>query len=403
MKRVAPALDAVLSQLARAQLRRARVTVEGRGSGAAGRTLTLGDGRELVDFCSNDYLGLAAHPVLAVAMSACAAACGAGSGASHLISGHGAEHARLEEALAAFTGRERALLFSTGYMANLAVMDALAGRGERVLLDRLCHASLIDGARLSGATLKRYAHADADAAARLLAADPRHTALIATDGVFSMDGDLAPLPQLARTAQAQDAWLIVDDAHGLGVVGAHGRGVLEHFGLSSEEVPVLVGTLGKAFGSFGAFVAGAATLIEFLLQKARTYRYTTALPQPVAAAARAALELSQREGWRRERLQALTARFRAMAGAAGVPLTASTTPIQPIVLGSAAVALAAQRELEAAGLWVAAIRPPTVPAGSARLRVTLSAAHSESQVDRLVETLARACKRELTGAEPARL
>ncbi|HKD55085.1 MAG TPA: aminotransferase class I/II-fold pyridoxal phosphate-dependent enzyme, partial [Steroidobacteraceae bacterium] len=232
---------------------------------------------------------------------------------------------------------------------------------------------------------------------------PRHTALIATDGVFSMDGDLAPLPQLARTAQAQDAWLIVDDAHGLGVVGAHGRGVLEHFGLSSEEVPVLVGTLGKAFGSFGAFVAGAATLIEFLLQKARTYRYTTALPQPVAAAARAALELSQREGWRRERLQALTARFRAMAGAAGVPLTASTTPIQPIVLGSAAVALAAQRELEAAGLWVAAIRPPTVPAGSARLRVTLSAAHSESQVDRLVETLARACKRELTGAEPARL
>ncbi|HKD53534.1 MAG TPA: aminotransferase class I/II-fold pyridoxal phosphate-dependent enzyme, partial [Steroidobacteraceae bacterium] len=214
MKRVAPALDAVLSQLARAQLRRARVTVEGRGSGAAGRTLTLGDGRELVDFCSNDYLGLAAHPALAVAMSACAAACGAGSGASHLISGHGAEHARLEEALAAFTGRERALLFSTGYMANLAVMDALAGRGERVLLDRLCHASLIDGARLSGATLKRYAHADADAAARLLAADPRHTALIATDGVFSMDGDLAPLPQLARTAQAQDAWLIVDDAHG---------------------------------------------------------------------------------------------------------------------------------------------------------------------------------------------
>jgi 8-amino-7-oxononanoate synthase len=402
MKRATPALDAALSQLARTQLRRARVIVEGRGTGAAAGTLRLADGRELVDFSSNDYLGLAHHPALADAMSACAAARGAGCGASHLITGHGTEHARLEEALAAFTGRERALLFSTGYMANLAVMDALAGRGERVLLDRLCHASLIDGARLSGATLRRYAHADADSAGRLLAADPRHTSLIATDGVFSMDGDLAPLPQLARTAQAQDAWLIVDDAHGLGVVGASGRGVLEHFGLSSEEVPVLVGTLGKAFGSFGAFVAGAATLIEFLLQKARTYRYTTALPQPVAAATRAALELSQREAWRRERLYALTARFRAAAAAAGVPLGPSTTPIQPIVLGSAAAALAAQRELEAAGLWVAAIRPPTVPSGSSRLRVTLSAAHTESQVDRLVEALAHTCKRQPAQAEFAR-
>jgi 8-amino-7-oxononanoate synthase len=401
MKRVTPALDAALSQLARMQLRRERATVERRAAGGAGRTLTLADGRELIDFSSNDYLGLAAHPALADAMSACAAACGAGSGASHLVTGHGAEHARLEEELAAFTGRERALLFSTGYMANLAVMDALAGRGERVLLDRLCHASLIDGARLSGATLRRYPHLDADAAGRLLAADPRHTALIATDGVFSMDGDLAPLPQLARAARAEDTWLVVDDAHGLGVVGASGRGVLEHFGLSHEEVPVLVGTLGKAFGSFGAFVAGAATFIEFLLQKARTYRYTTALPQPVAAATRAALALSQREGWRRERLNTLTARFRAMAGAAGVPLAASTTPIQPIVVGSAAAALAAQRSLETAGLWVAAIRPPTVPAGSARLRVTLSALHTDSQLDRLVEALARACARGPLGAESA--
>jgi 8-amino-7-oxononanoate synthase len=401
MKRVTPALDRALSQLARMQLRRERATVERRGAGSAARTLTLTDGRELIDFSSNDYLGLAAHPALADAMSTCAAACGAGSGASHLITGHGTEHAHLEEELAAFTGRERALLFSTGYMANLAVMDALAGRGERVLLDRLCHASLIDGARLSGATLRRYPHADADAAGRLLAADPRHTSLIATDGVFSMDGDLAPLPQLARAARKQDAWLVVDDAHGLGIVGASGRGVLEHFGLSAEEVPVLVGTLGKAFGSFGAFVAGAATLIEFLLQKARTYRYTTALPQPVAAATRAALALAQREDWRRERLYTLTARFRATAGAAGVPLAASTTPIQPIVVGSAAAALAAQRSLEAAGLWVAAIRPPTVPAGSARLRITLSALHTESQVDRLVAALARACARWRADAESA--
>ena len=282
MKRQAPALEAALAQLEAAQLRRARVTVEHRAPG--GRTLTLEGGRELVDFSSNDYLGLAGHPALVRALQECAAHAGTGSGASHLITGHGPEHARLEEELAAFTRRERALLFSTGYMANLAVMTALAGRGERVLLDRLCHASLIDGARLSGAQLARYPHADAEGAARLLAVDPARTALIATDGVFSMDGDLAPLPELARHARAHDLWLIVDDAHGLGVIGAEGGGVLEHFRLGCDAVPVLVGTLGKAFGSFGAFIAGSAALIEFLIQKARTYVYTTALPQPVAAA-----------------------------------------------------------------------------------------------------------------------
>jgi len=392
MKRAASALEAALSRLDAAQLRRARTTVE-RCAASDGHALTVAGGRELIDFSSNDYLGLARHPALAEAMSACAGRSGAGSGAAHLVTGHGTEHARLEEELAAFTGRERALLFSTGYMANLAVMDALAGRGERVLLDRLCHASLIDGARLSGATLKRYGHADADSAACLLAADPRHTALIATDGVFSMDGDLAPLPALARAARAQDAWLVVDDAHGLGVLGAGGRGVLEHFGLGADQVPVLVGTLGKAFGSFGAFVAGAAELIEFLIQKARTYIYTTALPQPVAAATRTALALAQKETWRRERVAALVARFRAAARAAGVPLSPSTTPIQPVVLGSPAAALAAQRALQEAGLWVVAMRPPTVPAGSARLRVTLSAAHTEAQVDALVEQLERASAR----------
>jgi 8-amino-7-oxononanoate synthase len=387
MKRQAPALEAALAQLEAAQLRRARVTIE--HGAATGRTLRLAGGRELVDFSSNDYLGLARHPALARAMAACAAHLGAGSGASHLISGHGAEHARLEEELAAFTRRERALLFSTGYMANLAVMTALAGRGERVLLDRLCHASLIDGARLSGATLARYAHADAGEAARLAMADPSHTALLATDGVFSMDGDLAPLPQLASCARAHDLWLIVDDAHGLGVLGARGGGVLEHFGLGSDAAPILVGTLGKAFGSFGAFVAGSAALIEFLIQKARTYRYTTALPQPVAAATRAALNLARLDSWRRERLMALVARFRAAAQAAGVPLADSSTPIQPVLLGSAAAALAAQRELAAAGYWVVAIRPPTVPVGSARLRVTLSAAHTDGEIEGLVEQLGR--------------
>ncbi|HVN46183.1 MAG TPA: 8-amino-7-oxononanoate synthase [Steroidobacteraceae bacterium] len=396
MKRQAPALEAALAQLEAAQLRRARVTIQ--HGAATGRTLRLAGGRELIDFSSNDYLGLARHPAVARSMAACAAHLGAGSGASHLISGHGAEHARLEEDLAAFTQRERALLFSTGYMANLAVMTALAGRGERVLLDRLCHASLIDGARLSGATLVRYAHADAGDAARLIGADPAPTALLATDGVFSMDGDLAPLPQLARCARAHDLWLIVDDAHGLGVLGTRGGGVLEHFGLGSEAAPILVGTLGKAFGSFGAFVAGSADLIEFLIQKARTYRYTTALPQPVAAATRAALSLARLESWRRERLMAHVARFRRAAQAAGVPLADSSTPIQPVLLGSAGAALTAQRELAAAGYWVVAIRPPTVPQGSARLRVTLSAAHTEAEIEGLVEQLGRVSR--TRSAEP---
>lgn len=391
-KRGVAGLARALARLDAAQLRRRRLRVGGFAA-AEERVLLMHDGRALIDFSSNDYLGLARHPALVRAMSACAAQMGAGSGASHLITGHGAEHAQLEEELAAFTGRERALLFSSGYMANVAVMSALVGRGERVLLDRLSHASLIDGARLAGARLRRYGHADADSAERLAAADPARVALIGTDGVFSMDGDLAPVPQLARAAQAQHAWLLIDDAHGLGVIGASGRGTLEHFGLGVDAVPVLIGTLGKAFGSYGAFVAGPGELIEFLIQKARAYIYTTALPQPVAAASRAALALIRTEGWRRERLSAHIARFRALALSAGVPLLSSTTPIQPVPLGSAADALNAQRQLASAGLCVMAIRPPTVPAGSARLRVTLSAAHTPAQLEQLVAELARASAR----------
>jgi 8-amino-7-oxononanoate synthase len=391
MKRAAAALEAALGALDAQQLRRTRLTIE--KSPGETRQLTLADGRRLVDFSSNDYLGLARHPDVAAAMSACAMVRGAGSGASHLVTGHGIEHARLEEELADFTGRERALLFSTGYMANLAVIASFAARGERVLLDRLCHASLIDGARLSGATLARYAHADADAARRLIDADPGDTVMVVTDGVFSMDGDLAPLPLLTRATRAADAWLLLDDAHGLGVIGASGGGVLEHFGLGAEEVPILVGTLGKAFGSFGAFVAGAADTIEWLIQKARAYIYTTALPEPVAAASRAALALARSESWRRERLGILTTRFRTRAAQAGVPLLDSVTPIQPVILGSTTAALAAQRELEAAGFLVVAIRPPTVPAGSARLRVTLCATHGERQIDDLVEQLAAIAER----------
>jgi 8-amino-7-oxononanoate synthase len=387
------ALGAALAELDAAQLRRERLTVTGFPA-ANERLFVNQDGRTLLDFSSNDYLGLARHPLLAGAMSECAARLGAGSGASHLITGHGAEHALLESELAAFTGRERALLFSSGYMANLAVMSTLAGRGQRVLLDRLSHASLIDGARLCGAQLRRYGHADPQSAARLGAASAVPTALIATDGVFSMDGDLAPLPELAAITRASGTWLVVDDAHGLGVVGASGRGSLEHYGLNATDVPVLIGTLGKAFGSFGAFVAGSAELIEFLIQKARTYIYTTALPQPVAAASRAALRLVRTEAWRRERLQANVAHFRVLAAAAGVPVLESATAIQPVLLGSARAALLAQRELAAEGLCVVAIRPPTVPAGSARLRITLGAVHSPGQIETLVAQLAKVCARQ---------
>jgi 8-amino-7-oxononanoate synthase len=378
-------LEARLAEIDQQSLTRRRTTIDGfveRGN----RLVTAVDGRTLVDFSSNDYLGLAHHPAIAAAMSACALRFGAGSAASHLITGHGIEHEAREEELAAFSGRERALLFSTGYMANLGVIGTLAERGELVLEDRLNHASLIDGALLSGARLKRYRHADVADAEHMLDESTNEATLVATDGVFSMDGDVAPLSQLAKAAAAHRAWLVVDDAHGLGVLGKNGRGSTEE--LRADEVPVLIGTLGKAFGSFGAFVAGSRDLIELLVQKARSYIYTTALPQPVAAATRKALEIARREAWRRERVLALTARFRASARAEGLQLLDSNTPIQPLVLGSSEAALGAQQELLQAGFRVVAIRAPTVPRGSERLRITLSAAHTEEQVDALVEKLA---------------
>jgi 8-amino-7-oxononanoate synthase len=393
MKRRSSDLAAALAQLDREHLRRTRRTVDG-FTELGNRVSTSIAGQSLIDFSSNDYLGLARHPAIAAAMAECATRTGAGSGASHLVTGHGAEHAALEEELAAFTGRERALLFSTGYMANLAVIATLTGRGETVLLDRLNHASLIDGALLSGGRFKRYAHADAAACRSALLADTAASvSVVATDGVFSMDGDVAPLESLAQSSRAHDAWLVVDDAHGLGVLGATGRGTVEHFGLDSDAVPVLVGTLGKAFGSFGAFVAGSNDLIELLIQRARPYIYTTALPQPVAAATRRALAIAERDSWRRERVLALTARFRAGAARLGITLTGlpALTPIQPVVLGSAEAAMRAQRELFFAGFCVVAIRPPTVPQGSSRLRVTLSASHTEAQVDSLLEALSCVC------------
>ena len=388
MRRDDAGLKHALADIDRQHLRRTRRTITAFAAPER-RCEVVVDGRRLVDFCSNDYLGLARHPEIAAAMAESAAAIGSGTGAAHLVTGHGSEHERLEEELAEFTGRERALLFSTGYMANLAAVATLADRGEVVVLDRLNHASLIDGTLLSGARFSRYAHADPGDAEHLLKDLAGAATVVATDGVFSMDGDIARLPTLARISRAHRAWLIVDDAHGLGVLGATGRGTLEHFDLSEFDVPVLVGTLGKAFGSFGAFIAGSADLIELLMQKARTYVYTTAAPQPVAAATRKALVIAQRESWRRERVLALTARFRAAARQLDLHLGSSETPIQPVIFGTADAAVRAQNELLEAGFLVVAIRPPTVPNGTARLRITLSAEHTEAQVDALVEALGR--------------
>jgi len=344
-------------------------------------------GRRLLGFCGNDYLGLAQHPLVIAAFKRTADDEGVGSTAAHLICGHRAEHAALEEALADWTGRERAALFSTGYMANLGVMQALLRAGDMCVQDKLNHACLLDGAALAGAQLKRYPHNDVDGATRQLASRAEAGALLATDGIFSMDGDLAPLRELARLCEQEGATLMVDDAHGLGVLGDNGAGTLSMLDLGQRDVPVLMATLGKALGCHGAFVAGSASLIEGLLQSARTYVYTTAMPPAVAAAALAAVRIAREESWRREKLAALIRRFRDGAQQLGLPLMPSDTAIQPLLLGEATTAMAAAGALEAVGFLVGAIRPPTVPAGKARLRITLSAAHEEEHVDQLLEAL----------------
>ncbi|MBA6117239.1 8-amino-7-oxononanoate synthase [Pseudomonas sp. NC26] len=345
------------------------------------------DGQPLLAFCSNDYLGLANHPEVVAAWQAGAERWGVGGGASHLVIGHSTPHHQVEEALAELTGRPRALLFSTGYMANLGAITALVGQGDTVLQDRLNHASLLDGGLLSGARFSRYLHNDAASLASRLDKASGNT-LVVTDGVFSMDGDLADLPALAKVARARGAWLMVDDAHGLGTLGAQGGGIVEHFGLGIDDVPVLIGTLGKACGTAGAFVAGSEALIEALVQFARPYIYTTSQPPALACATLKSLELLRRETWRREHLAALIRQFRQGAEQIGLHLMDSPTPIQPIVIGDSAQALRLSRMLRERGMLVTAIRPPTVPAGSARLRVTLSAAHSEAQVQLLLNALA---------------
>ncbi|MFJ4064164.1 8-amino-7-oxononanoate synthase [Pseudomonas sp. NPDC089996] len=355
------------------------------------------DGQRLLAFCSNDYLGLANHPEVIAAWQAGAERWGVGGGASHLVIGHSSPHHAVEEALAELTGRPRALLFSTGYMANLGAITALVGQGDTVLQDRLNHASLLDGGLLSGARFSRYLHNDAASLAGRLDKATGNT-LVVTDGVFSMDGDLADLPALAAVARARGAWLMVDDAHGLGTLGAQGGGIVEHFGLGIEDVPVLIGTLGKACGTAGAFVAGSEELIEALVQFARPYIYTTSQPPALACATLKSLELLRREAWRREHLAALIRQFRKGASQIGLQLMDSPTPIQPILIGDSAQALKLSRMLRDRGLLVTAIRPPTVPAGSARLRVTLSAAHSEAQVQLLLNALAE-CYPQLEAAD----
>ena len=348
------------------------------------------DGRSVVNFCSNDYLGLANHPTVVSAFKAAVDHYGVGSGSAHLICGHSTAHHKLEEELAVFTGRERALLFSTGYMANLGVMSALLGRSDTVFEDRLNHASLLDGGLMSGAKFKRYTHTDVDNLTVHLK-QATGSKLIVTDGVFSMDGDFAPLKTLALAAKDNDAWLMVDDAHGLGVIGNHGGGLLEHDGLTQRDVPILMGTLGKGFGTFGAFIAGSDVLIETLIQKARTYIYTTALPAAVAEATRASLKLVIAENWRRDKLKKLTERFSVGAKQLGLQLMNSTSPIQPIVIGENQQVVDISQALLNAGFLVSAIRPPTVPQGSERLRVTFSALHEEAHVDSLLDALDKAC------------
>jgi len=346
------------------------------------------DGRSYLGFCSNDYLGLANHPQLIDAAQQATAAFGTGSGASHLVCGHSSEHHALEEELAAFTGRERALVFSSGYMANLGTINALVGKGDAVFEDKLNHASLLDGGLLSGARFQRFLHNDLASLEKKLVSTDAARKLIVVDSVFSMDGDLAPLPELAQLATKHGAWLMADDAHGFGCLGATGAGSAEHFGLSQSELPILMGTLGKAAGSYGAFVAGSHELIETLIQHARPYIYTTAIPPSVAASSRAALLVMRNEGWRREHLQVLITRFRQGAQQLGLQLMSSTTAIQPIVIGRAEVTMAVAEKLRQQGILIGAIRPPTVPEGSARLRITLSAAHTEAHIDQLLGALA---------------
>jgi 8-amino-7-oxononanoate synthase len=376
------------AQLARelAALEEAGLTRRRRVLHSPQRTHVVVDGREYVAFCANDYLGLAAHPDLVAAACEGAERYGLGGGASHLVLGHGEAHAELERALARFVGQPATVLFASGYMANIGIVTALASRTAAVFADRLNHASLNDAVLLSRARFKRYPHADTARLERLLAESNAPVKLIASDAVFSMDGDIAPVRELALLSERYDAWLVLDDAHGFGLLGARGRGVLDHFGVSSPRI-VYMATLGKSAGAYGAFVAGSRELVETLVQRARTYIYTTATPPLIAHALKRSLELIESDEWRRTRVFGHVARLKAGLRSGRWTLSPSDTPIQPLVVGTSHDALALSHELEARGILVPAIRPPTVPQGTARLRISLSADHAPEDVDRLVHAL----------------
>ena len=379
-------MDATLQ--AQLNLRREEHLYRTRLNVASGCSSTLSvEGRSLINFCSNDYLGLASHPDISLALKQTADLYGTGSGASHLVSGHSVVHQKLEEQLAQYTGRPRALLFSTGYMANMGAINALVGRRDLVLQDQLNHASLLDGGRLSQADFKRYKHVDMASLEQRLEQSSATRRLIVSDGVFSMDGNLAPLSEISTLAKKHNAWLMVDDAHGVGVLGPQGGGLVEQLGMNLKQVPILVGTLGKSFGTFGAFVAGSEALIETLIQFSRSYIYTTALPPAVAAATLASLKIVRQESWRRDKLVQLVTRFRRGAEQIDLQLGASNTPIQPVLINNDAKVVQVSQSLRDAGFLVGAIRPPTVPVGTGRLRITFSADHSEEQVDQLVAAL----------------
>lgn len=345
------------------------------------------DGQTFLAFGSNDYLGLAAEPALIEAARSAASRWGVGAGSSHLVGGHMAPHDQLEKALAGFLCAERALLFSTGMMANLGIVPALMGRDDAVFADRLNHASLIDAVQLSRADHVRYPHNDMAALEKQLSDSTAKRKMILTDAVFSMDGDLAPLPQLLQLAERFDAWLVVDDAHGFGVLGKNGRGTLSHFGMKMHPRLIYMGTLGKAAGVSGAFVAGSATVIEWLVQRARTYIFTTASSPVLAATLLASIDLIDQGEVRRNHLQRLIGRLQQGLADTRWNLLSSPTAIQPIIIGENEETLRVAEALYAQGIWVPAIRPPTVPRGTARLRVSLSAAHTVAQVDRLVDAL----------------
>ncbi|ADQ83772.1 8-amino-7-oxononanoate synthase [Methylovorus sp. MP688] len=376
-------LAAELAERTSAGLRRQRRVIQGPQAAEV-----VANGKRLLSFASNDYLGLANHPRLISAMQQATQAVGVGSAASHLITGHHVLHEELEQALARFVGLPAALLFSTGYMANMGVVAALMGRDDAVFADKLNHASLNDAVVLSRAEFKRYPHQDLAALESLLAASRARRKLVLVDAVFSMDGDIAPVPEILALCERYDAWLMLDDAHGFGVLGEHGAGILEHFNITSPRI-IYMATLGKAAGVAGAFVAGEPVLIDYLLQQARTYIYTTASPAPLAAALLEALNVIRDEPQRRAHLRCLMSVLKTHTPRRWQWMP-SATAIQPLLVGSNDEVLRLSEYLLTRGLLVPAIRPPTVPKGTARLRISLSAAHSEQDVHTLINALREA-------------